>query len=844
MAAASASIGKLNEPTRNGSRRNSTTTTGKLSRRTSLVGESRGHTAKSQRSQLSTPRQERLSQSRIPSLHIFPRPSVLTLDEDLHVNSHPDEFRKLQASFEHPLTVLGIENETETVPVFQPICHDLIQNLTEMEASIEDLMKWKEEFIKQNVPSSVKLEITLLFSKLFRSKSDLHQPLFEMIKQVKLFSKSWSVNRSNMINLERDYHRHYYILDVAIRKLEVMQTHIQKINAQSQLALWERFAIRLLYVQNVQGISQANSRLGTAVGSIKSGRESVIPTLDPHQDHTGTELPAAPPIELSNDTEGRDSNTKGQSDEDIAWYKLKDVIQATICNESEWRKDARQVLKAFKIILRKHNNGAEAWIKSLQVRPFLSPNSVVYLSGKSGSLLKRIKKLPLTRSLSFPNLTEFHRYERKRTEFQEWEKMQSQAMVDSFGLPVSKPSGENTIPNPLRKGVWTNSYNCFFDIDGQLKKSFESENDINAEKLEEDAESCESTPSVTGDEDDYEDVDQKYYNAIMNSQGLQNSIAEILDQAKDKKPVVIQEKDLDTIDASKETFSLKEVIELTLLHAQQLHLVKTEFDEREQELRQQIVQANNEKEIEIEKSKAKIQEAMAYVEMFNKHNDRRETTSRPSSSLTQSRSTHSSVKSQYNPATTERIPESSHVASNHSSRPSSARKAMNESTRLISTSYENERPITPKLRTTPAIPNNKPVYKSEAMKLNFFQRLDWFAKMSEQYHNRKRQEAVEKEKKENEKRLEQLKLLEDKHQPQYSLLAEFMPMPGEINMKNSGQSTSFHWSDHGIATPWGGRFKISPAQPKLNILNLFDVAMNLRPSPEENEKETEDSDDD
>ncbi|KAJ2995937.1 hypothetical protein HDV02_000288 [Globomyces sp. JEL0801] len=706
------------------------------------------------------------------------KPSVLTLDEDLHVNSHPDEFRKLQASFEHPLTVLGIENETETVPVFQPICHDLIQNLTEMEASIEDLMKWKEEFIKQNVPSSVKLEITLLFSKLFRSKSDLHQPLFEMIKQVKLFSKSWSVNRSNMINLERDYHRHYYILDVAIRKLE-----IQKINAQSQLALWERFAIRLLYVQNVQGISQANSRLGTAVGSIKSGRESVIPTLDPHQDHTGTELPAAPPIELSNDTEGRDSNTKGQSDEDIAWYKLKDVIQATICNESEWRKDARQVLKAFKIILRKHNNGAEAWIKSLQVGPFLSPNSVVYLSGKSGSLLKRIKKLPLTRSLSFPNLTEFHRYERKRTEFQEWEKMQSQAMVDSFGLPVSKPSGENTIPNPLRKGVWTNSYNCFFDIDGQLKKSFESENDINAEKLEEDAESCESTPSVTGDEDDYEDVDQKYYNAIMNSQGLQNSIAEILDQA----------------------------------------------NEREQELRQQIVQANNEKEIEIEKSKAKIQEAMAYVEMFNKHNDRRETTSRPSSSLTQSRSTHSSVKSQYNPATTERIPESSHISSNHSSRPTSARKAMNEPTRLISTSYENERPITPKLRTTPTI---------------FFQRLDWFAKMSEQYHNRKRQEAVEKEKKENEKRLEQLKLLEDKHQPQYSLLAEFMPMPGEINMKNSGQSTSFHWSDHGIATPWGGRFKISPAQPKLNILNLFDVAMNLRPSPEENEKETEDSDDD
>ena len=40
-----------------------------------------------------------------------------------------------------------------------------------------------------------------------QSKSDLHQPLFDLIKQVRLFSRPWYEKRHALLQLEQDYHR-------------------------------------------------------------------------------------------------------------------------------------------------------------------------------------------------------------------------------------------------------------------------------------------------------------------------------------------------------------------------------------------------------------------------------------------------------------------------------------------------------------------------------------------------------------------------------------------------------------------------------------------------------------
>jgi hypothetical protein len=84
------------------------------------------------------------------------------------------------------------------------------------------------------------------FDDLGASKSELHQPLFELMKQVRLYEKPWNVNRLAMLELEKDYQRHYYILDAAIRKLEGVESRAFKMKAQRNLSLWEKLALRVL----------------------------------------------------------------------------------------------------------------------------------------------------------------------------------------------------------------------------------------------------------------------------------------------------------------------------------------------------------------------------------------------------------------------------------------------------------------------------------------------------------------------------------------------------------------------------------------------------------------------
>jgi hypothetical protein len=136
--------------------------------------------------------------------------SSATPPVDINLSCQVEDFRKYQSKIQHPMVSFGVDEESpgEPVPVFDQVVEELRENLSELETSIEDLMRWKDNFTQQSVPSSVKLEITILFSKLFRSKSDLHSPLFEIIRLVKIYARQWNVNRLQMLELERDYQKY------------------------------------------------------------------------------------------------------------------------------------------------------------------------------------------------------------------------------------------------------------------------------------------------------------------------------------------------------------------------------------------------------------------------------------------------------------------------------------------------------------------------------------------------------------------------------------------------------------------------------------------------------------
>ena len=83
----------------------------------------------------------------------------------------------------------------------------------------------------------------------------------------------------------------------------------------------------------------------------------------------------------------------------------------------------------------------------------------------------------------------------------------------------------------------------------------------------------------------------------------------------------------------------------------------------------------------------------------------------------------------------------------------------------------------------------------------------------------------------NELKLASLAYLEVKKDPPQcgkEILAEFMPMPGSIPVPTPAHCTY-------VTKCWGGRFKTPNIEEKVNVLNLFDVAISLRDAAEKNE---------
>lgn len=150
----------------------------------------------------------------------IPLPARSHMDRHLSVDSDIEDFQLFMTETRHPAIVIDVlsdPHDKTIVSEFDELCNELLNCLGELEMSIEELTLFKgslpifanciDEFLKQSAPSNVKLKMTLMFARLFRSKSDMHDPLFEMVKQVRLFSRPWVNKKLAITELEADYRR-------------------------------------------------------------------------------------------------------------------------------------------------------------------------------------------------------------------------------------------------------------------------------------------------------------------------------------------------------------------------------------------------------------------------------------------------------------------------------------------------------------------------------------------------------------------------------------------------------------------------------------------------------------
>ncbi|KAJ3321920.1 hypothetical protein HDV06_003786 [Boothiomyces sp. JEL0866] len=699
------------------------------------------------------------------TIKLYPK-STMELPK-IDYDSSISEFRDFQKNVDHPSNVVGIPlNPTAPTAenTFTKVTNDLLENSANFESAIEDLMKWKDDFVKQSVPSAVKLEVTLLFSKLFRSKSDLHQPLFELIKQVRYYSQTWSAGREKMLVLEKDYHRHYHVLDVAIKKLEVLQA----------------------------------------------------------QD---TEKDAAPKtpivVKLNLNTE---------------WENLKQLIKDEILDELPWKRQARGIIRAFKLLLKKQHIHLQSILKDYLIRPFVNYPNIVYLSTKSGTFIQPKKEFPLVRSVSLPDLNEFYKKEEQYIEYNNWlNDMNKSVEFDKFGNALEDAS--KTKPNPLRKHVRSNSFNCYYELNKSttVSNNANSANNINGLRVEGDDSSSEASIESADTDVDYEKKDEKYFKALLNTPDFSTAVNDFINRHSviSGNPIVNEEEMMQSFEESKETFNLKEVIELTLLHAQQLHNIQQEYEDKEKTMHDLIIQMETERDAEFESMRQKLIELEQHNENLSKQLER----SRPYSGGSRQSQSAGPKRPASGDSGSVKASFSSKEDSSPGSRAQSAASKMSIKVNSHPLVNENIEKTIKFVKKQNALQQKTNEFQSKSLKLDFFARLKWFAENTNRKQNRMREEMQKKERLENERKLAYLNLIAyGEDTPESEIPAEFMPMPGSIPPPKA--INKFVWSDQGIATPWGGRFKITEQNSRrLNVLNLFDVAMTIQTDENENEQQ-------
>jgi len=102
------------------------------------------------------------------------------------------------------------------------------------------------------------------------SKTDLHEPLFELLRLVRLYSPPWSQKHQLLINLEQEYLANRLALDTAMHKTNELRAEITRIQRMGVYTTWARIlrkAIAKVKRYGFQPKVKAVDSMDTAVSS-------------------------------------------------------------------------------------------------------------------------------------------------------------------------------------------------------------------------------------------------------------------------------------------------------------------------------------------------------------------------------------------------------------------------------------------------------------------------------------------------------------------------------------------------------------------------------------------------
>ncbi|KAJ3027920.1 UNVERIFIED_CONTAM: hypothetical protein HDU68_002834 [Siphonaria sp. JEL0065] len=755
----------------------------------------------------------------------------------LSIDSEVSEFRNFHDEIAHPANVLNLvaeETDRHVFTEFDHLCNELLSNLGDFEAALEELTLWKDDFMTQSVPSTIKLQLTMLFARLFRSKSVMHEPMFELIRQVRLYSRPWMNKRHALLELEKDYQRQGHVLDVAIRKLEQLQLQIQRLRSDKKIALWERLCHKIFAVYIDEPEPEEESEFNDS------------PPRTPREASTLKANPRNQTLDPMNRRNSPHGSVRSMHSRQGSHMNVKQEVKTYISEKNpSWFNKAKTRVNQFTKVLSKHHPKYQEKLIRLHRYPYPVRNNLVkYISQRSDTLiLRKLRKPNMPRSWSLINLSKF---DKKGIE------------IGASDTGIGNVLADSKIAAEIRRNplsvIRSNSFNLFSELHFSSLKHPEVLLGINiVDSLERDYEhDVNRSRTVSEDELDEEYVEDREGFSDVNYFGDFDS--EMVDEMIDKymNPYSKDKSDLpnenDIIhstddDSAKDTFTMQDVMELTLLHAQQMHLMQKEYEDRIRSqdaqmevLKQSLADADAEYE---NRMKQANERAQRLAQKYMNHRGSTENTAKAAEGVNGTK-----------PGADEDGSSDSDEGKKKGKGGKEKKKKGNAKIKEVKSSlYTKE--VKEKVEKPVIILHKhehvakKKVFTSAPFSMNFMERLRWFTEERLKKMRELQDKFTSQEIAANEERLNQLKLIRrHKNVIEDSAYrdAEFVPYPGHVPTYKMRKA----WIDQGVTLPWGARFQsMKKWENKPNVLNLFDITLKTIPSAsQKQEKKDNDVDDD
>lgn len=128
---------------------------------------------------------------------------------------------------------------------FEILCDGVINSLSETQASIQDLLQFKDSLLLHYLPPPLLFRLAIIVGKVYRSFSDMNTPVNELVRLVRIYSLPWDQNSVALKRLHDMFENKKHMLNLAIKRLTLIDKKTKLFEADKRIQNWEKLYIKL-----------------------------------------------------------------------------------------------------------------------------------------------------------------------------------------------------------------------------------------------------------------------------------------------------------------------------------------------------------------------------------------------------------------------------------------------------------------------------------------------------------------------------------------------------------------------------------------------------------------------